>query len=105
MRLDGATRIVGQVDGDVEALSSVASRLATVLSLSLSAEEGRRLRRDPTHSFEAYDAYLRGHELFAGTGDSTSLKLAIDFFARVITGRCPAICVSSETALSISFAF
>jgi len=30
-----------------------------------------------------------------------SLKLAIDFFARVTSGRCPVIRVSSSTALSI----
>ena len=33
------------------------------------------------------------------------LKFAIDFFARVITGFCPAICPSSAAAVSSSFTF
>ena len=36
---------------------------------------------------------------------SRSLNAAIDFFALVITGFCPAICASSFTAPSMSFAF
>jgi serine/threonine protein kinase/tetratricopeptide (TPR) repeat protein len=61
----------------------IARKLTTVLSVPLSRKELRRLARDPTGSFQAYDYLLRGYQQIAGDGPR-SIDTATEMFRQAI---------------------
>ena len=58
--------------------TDVAQQVATALKVRLLGKEKERLDQKPTENFEAYDAYLRGLDLFNRPGSKSWLK-AVDF--------------------------
>ena len=61
----------------------IARRVATVLSISLSAREEGRLSTDSTDSFRAYDFLLRGYQL-AELGTHRDTDTAVEMFRQAI---------------------
>ncbi len=78
----------GGFDGIKEDLFSlqaeIARRLSAVLSVRLSPKELRRLAKNPTGSFKAYDDFLRGSQLAERTNDPQSIDAAIGLFRQAI---------------------
>jgi tetratricopeptide (TPR) repeat protein/predicted Ser/Thr protein kinase len=62
----------------------IAERLAGVLSIRLSERERRRLTRDPTDSFRAYELYLRGQEYLDDRYDVRDLDAAVELFRQAV---------------------
>ncbi len=62
----------------------IAEKLAGVLSIRLSERERRRLTRDPTDSFRAYELYLRGQEYLSDRHDPDNLDAAVELFKQAI---------------------
>jgi serine/threonine protein kinase/tetratricopeptide (TPR) repeat protein len=57
-----------------ELQDEIARKLTTVLSIRLSSRELKRLARDPTGSFQAYEYLLRGYRL-AEADDETAIEM------------------------------
>jgi serine/threonine protein kinase/Flp pilus assembly protein TadD len=62
----------------------IAERLTRVLKVSISEREHRRMSRNPTKSFEAYDYYLRGQEFLADSYRPEDLQSAVELFRQAI---------------------
>jgi TolB-like protein/Flp pilus assembly protein TadD len=63
----------------------IARQLTNALSLQISAEERRRLARDPTRSYEAYDLYLKALGPLEDSDDPASIELAEQLFRQAIS--------------------
>ena len=74
----GSAMELPQLTGDI------AERLTEVLSIRLSERERRRLTRDPTDSFRAYEHYLRGQEFLADRHDPANLDAAVELFKQAV---------------------
>ena len=77
-----------EVDGTTNELPEmtrqIAARLTDVLSIRLSDRERRRLSRDPTRSFQAYEHYLRGQQYLADRYQPEDLDSAAELFKQAI---------------------
>jgi TolB-like protein/Flp pilus assembly protein TadD len=62
----------------------IADRLVSVLSISLTEREKGRLARDPTTSFQAYEAYLSGERALERLNDASGTAPAIEMFREAI---------------------
>ena len=71
---------------DVFAVQSViASRVAEALGVALGAGEQKRLSEKPTQDLAAYNAYLKGEEIWNGTGDDApSIRKALGFYDQAV---------------------
>ena len=71
---------------DVFAVQSViASRVAEALGVALGAGEEKRLSEKPTQDLAAYNAYLKGEEIWNGTGDDApSVRRALGFYDQAV---------------------
>ena len=71
---------------DVFAVQSViASRVAEALGVALGAGEEKRLSEKPTQDLGAYNAYLKGEEIWNGTGDDApSVRRALAFYDQAV---------------------
>ena len=71
---------------DVFAVQSViASRVAEALGVALGAGEEKRLSEKPTQDLAAYNAYLKGEEIWNGTGDDApSVRKALAFYDQAV---------------------
>ena len=71
---------------DVFAVQSViASRVAEALGVALGAGEEKRLSEKPTQDLSAYNAYLKGEEIWNGTGDdSPSMRKALALYDQAV---------------------
>jgi len=76
------------VHGDVEHVfvlqREIGYRFATILSIPITPDELRRLTREPTQSFEAYDYFLRGHQLLKGFANEEERGAAIELLRQAI---------------------
>jgi eukaryotic-like serine/threonine-protein kinase len=71
---DGALTDVFQVQSDI------ATRVAQALDVALEAGEEKRLSEKPTQNLAAYDAFLKGEEIWNSTGDDPpSIRKALGF--------------------------
>ncbi|MDX1643045.1 MAG: protein kinase [Thermoanaerobaculia bacterium] len=98
------------VEGSSDALPDltrrIAQRLTDVLEVRLSERERRRLKRDPTQSFQAYDYYLRGQSFLTDRYAPENLDAAVELFRqaiRVDPGFALAHVALSETYWEIWF--
>jgi serine/threonine protein kinase/tetratricopeptide (TPR) repeat protein len=71
---------------DVFAVQSViASRVAEALGVALGAAEAKRLSEKPTQDLAAYNAYLKGEEIWNGTGDDApSIRKALALYDQAV---------------------
>ncbi len=71
---------------DVFAVQSViASRVAEALGVALGAVEEKRLSEKPTQDLAAYNAYLKGEEIWNGMGDDApSIRKALGFYDQAV---------------------
>jgi TolB-like protein/tetratricopeptide (TPR) repeat protein len=71
---------------DVFAVQSViASRVAQALGVALGAGEEKRLSEKPTQNLAAYDAYLKGEEIWNSLGDDPpSIRKALGFYEQAV---------------------
>lgn len=63
--------------------SDVAEQIAVALKAELSADERRRIRKEPTCSVQAYQLYVRGRNSFADFSETGILR-AIDLYEQAI---------------------
>ncbi|HLN59646.1 MAG TPA: hypothetical protein VK416_13885, partial [Thermoanaerobaculia bacterium] len=77
---DAALTDVFQVQSDI------ASRVAEALGVALGAGEERRLSERPTQNLTAYDAYLKGEEVWRrlAVGDPLVLRKALTFYEQAV---------------------
>ncbi|HVS59450.1 MAG TPA: tetratricopeptide repeat protein, partial [Gemmatimonadaceae bacterium] len=73
-----------QVTGVFEIQGKVAERVAEALKLQLTEGQQKTLTSRPTNNLEAYDYYLRGKALEAGTRNPTEFSRAITQYQRAI---------------------
>ena len=65
--------------------SVIASRVAEALGVALGAGEQKRLSEKPTQDLAAYNAYLKGEEIWNGTGDdSPSIRKALGLYDQAV---------------------
>ncbi len=76
--------VEGTIDALPELTRQIAQHLTNVLEVRLSERERRRLKRDPTQSFQAYDYYLRGQQFLADRYAPENLDAAIELFRQAI---------------------
>ena len=76
--------VTGSVNDLPEMTRQIAGRLTEVLSIRLSDRERRRLSRDPTKSFQAYEYYLRGQQYLADRYQPEDLDASIELFKQAI---------------------
>lgn len=70
---------------DVFAIQTeIASRIADVMSISLRESEGAKLKSVPTANLEAYDAYLRGINVWTIDDREEDLRFAVQMFERAV---------------------
>jgi TolB-like protein/tetratricopeptide (TPR) repeat protein len=76
---DAALTDVFQVQSDI------ASRVAQALGVALGTGEKKRLSEKPTQNLAAYDAFLKGEEIFNGMGgDPTSLRKVLGYYEQAV---------------------
>ncbi len=80
--------------------ADIAEQVATALNVNLLGEDRRRLQQIPTNNMEAYDYYLRGHELYNAFRDRHDFELAIAMFEKALT--LDTAFVSASALLSIT---
>jgi len=85
---DGAQVWAAQYDTTLAGIfaiqSSIAAQVAGALDIVLDTPEQRAVEEQPTQSLAAYDAYLRGHELFERGWDPVELKSAAGMLRRAV---------------------
>src|SRR5256712_6920742 len=85
---DGAQVWAAQYDTTLAGIfaiqSSIAAQVAGALDIVLDTPEQRAVEEQPTQSLAAYDAYLRGHELFERVRDPVELKSAPGMLRRAV---------------------
>jgi TolB-like protein/Flp pilus assembly protein TadD len=65
--------------------SAIATRVAQALGVALGAGEEKRLSEKPTQDLAAYNAYLKGEEIWNGTGDDApSVRKALAFYDQAV---------------------
>ena len=65
--------------------SAIATRVAQALGVALGAGEEKRLSEKPTQDVAAYNAYLKGEEIWNGLGDdSPSIRKALGFYDQAV---------------------
>ena len=65
--------------------SDIATRVAQALGVALEADEGKRLSERPTQSLAAYDAFLKGEEVWDRAGGVPSgLRQALGFYEQAV---------------------
>jgi TolB-like protein/Flp pilus assembly protein TadD len=65
--------------------SAIATRVAQALGVALGAGEEKRLSEKPTQNLAAYNAYLKGEEIWNGTGDDApSVRKALAFYDQAV---------------------
>jgi TolB-like protein/tetratricopeptide (TPR) repeat protein len=66
--------------------SEIASQVAHSLGVALGAGEEKRLSEKPTQSLAAYDAFLKGEEVWKGlaVGDPPGLRKALGFYEQAV---------------------
>lgn len=94
-------KVEGTTDALPQLTREMAQRLADVLEVRLSERERRRLRRDPTQSFRAYDYYLRGQQFLADRYAPENLDAAVELFRQAI--RVDPAFALAHVALSESY--
>jgi TolB-like protein/Flp pilus assembly protein TadD len=77
---DAALTDVFQVQSDI------ATRVAQALDVALGSGEERRLAEQPTQNFAAYDAFLKGQEVWKGlaVGDPSGVRKALAFYEKAV---------------------
>ena len=77
---DAALTDVFQVQSDI------ASRVAQALGMALGAGEERRLSEKPTQNLAAYDAFLKGEEVWRrlAVGDPPAVRKALGFYEQAV---------------------
>ncbi len=76
---DAAITDVFQVQSDI------ATRVAQALGVALEAGEEKRLSEKPTQNLAAYDAFLKGEEIWNSTGvDAPSLRKQLGFYDQAV---------------------
>ncbi len=66
--------------------SDIATRVAGALGVALEAGEEKRLSERPTQNLAAYDAFLKGEEIWNSTGDDPpSMRKALGFYEQAVT--------------------
>jgi serine/threonine-protein kinase len=92
--LDGARPTTKWQDGFTAALtdvfqvqSDIAGKVAGALDLALADSASRQLAARPTDNLSAYDAFLRGEELYVSKGgiDPASVRQAIAYYQRAVS--------------------
>jgi TolB-like protein len=73
-----------EVTGVFEIQGKVAERVAQALRLHLTEGQQQKLTSRPTNNLEAYDYYLRGNALEAGTFDPARYSRAVVLYERAI---------------------
>ena len=65
--------------------SDIASKVAQALGAALGAQEEKQLSEKPTQNVAAYDAFLKGQEIWnSWTSDPASLRKAIGFYEQAV---------------------
>jgi eukaryotic-like serine/threonine-protein kinase len=65
--------------------SDIATRVANALGVALGAGEEKRLSQKPTQNFDAYDAFLKGEEIWNSTGDDPpSIRRSLGFYDHAV---------------------
>jgi TolB-like protein/tetratricopeptide (TPR) repeat protein len=65
--------------------ADIATRVAEALGVALGAGEEKRLSERPTQNLTAYDAFLKGEEIWNSTGDDPpSQRKALGFYEQVV---------------------
>jgi TolB-like protein/Flp pilus assembly protein TadD len=68
-----------------EVQSVIASRVAQALDVVLGAGEKKRLSQSPAQNLAAYNAYLKGEEIWNSTGDDPpSVRRALGFYEQAV---------------------
>jgi serine/threonine protein kinase/tetratricopeptide (TPR) repeat protein len=77
---DAALTDVFQVQSDI------ASRVASALGVALRGTEEKRLLEKPTRNLAAYDAFLKGQDIWRGlaVGDPAGLRRALSFYDQAV---------------------
>jgi len=77
---DAALTDVFQVQSDI------ASRVASALGVALRGTEEKRLLEKPTRNLAAYDAFLKGQDIWRGlaVGDPAGLRRALSFYVQAV---------------------
>jgi TolB-like protein len=77
---DAALTDVFQVQSDI------ATRVAEALGVALAAGEARQLSERPTRNLAAYDAFLKGEEVWRGlaVGDPPGVRKALGFYEQAV---------------------
>ena len=97
---DAALTDVFQVQADI------AGRVAQALDLALGDSTRQDLAARPTRNLAAYDAYLKGLEIYNSTSDPARLRQAVSFFEQAValdTAYAPAWARLSQVASFINF--
>jgi tetratricopeptide (TPR) repeat protein len=65
--------------------SNIATRVAQALGVALGAGEEERLSESPTQNLDAYDAFLKGEEIWNSVGDDPpSIRNALGFYEQAV---------------------
>jgi TolB-like protein/Flp pilus assembly protein TadD len=66
--------------------SDIASRVASALGVALRGREEKRLLEKPTRNLAAYDAFLKGQDIWRGlaVGDPAGLRRALSFYDQAV---------------------
>jgi TolB-like protein/Tfp pilus assembly protein PilF len=75
---DAALTDVFQVQADI------ASRVAQGLGVALEAGDQKRLSEKPTQNLAAYEAFLRGEEVFSVATDAAAIRKALAFYEQAV---------------------
>jgi serine/threonine-protein kinase len=97
---DASLTDVFQVQADI------AGRVAQALDVALGDSTRHDLATRPTRNLAAYDAYLKGLEIYNSTTDPNRLRQAISFFEQAValdTAYAPAWARLSQAASYLSF--
>ena len=65
--------------------ADIADRVAAALDVALGDSARRQLAERPTQNLAAYDAYLRGYELFSRTSSTADWRRATEYFAEAVS--------------------
>ncbi len=74
----------GAADGLIALQREITGKLATVLAIPLSTKERRRMARDPTGSFKAYELFIRGHQALREGEGRDAMDGASELFRQAI---------------------
>jgi serine/threonine-protein kinase len=97
---DASLTDVFQVQADI------AGRVAQALDLALGDSTRQDLAARPTHNLAAYDAYLKGLEIYNSTSDPIRLRQAVSYFEQAValdTAYAPAWARLSQATSYINF--